>query len=96
MRCKEYDGCMEEQMQVLARIQRIFIMGAMLEHNQEANYITANQFTLLFWNIFPATIQGWLQEDQNLDPFDAARPMDHNDIGDHIQCYWNFHFKRLK
>ncbi len=70
-----------------ARIQRICIMGAMLEHNQGVNYITAKQFTLLFWNIFPATIQDWLQEVQNFDPFDAANPMDHNDIVDHMQCY---------
>ncbi|MCP4746621.1 MAG: hypothetical protein GY874_10860, partial [Desulfobacteraceae bacterium] len=71
-------------------------MGQMLEHNQGANYITAGQFTLLFWNIFPATMQDWLQEDQNLDPFDAANPMDHDDIADHIQRYWNIHFKRSK
>ena len=45
MRCKKDDGRMEDPVQVLARIQRILIMGAMLEHNQGANYITENQFT---------------------------------------------------
>ncbi len=68
----------------------------LLEHNQGANYITAGQFTLLFWNIFSSTMQDWLQEDQNLDPFDAANPMDHEDIADHMQRYWNIHFKRSK
>ena len=96
MRCKKEDGRMEEPVRVLARIQRVRMMGAMLEHNQGANYITAGQFTLLIWNIFPATMQDWLQEDQNLDPFDAANPMDHDDIAYHIQRYWNIHFKRSK
>ena len=84
---------MEEPVRVLARIQHVRTMGEMLEHNQGANYITAGQFTLLFWNIFPVTMQDWLQEDQILDPFDAANPMDHDDIADHMQHYWNIHFK---
>ncbi len=42
MRCKKDDGHMEEPVQVLACIQSIRIMGAMLEYNQGANYITAN------------------------------------------------------
>ncbi len=87
---------MKEPVRVLARIQRMRTMGEMLEHNQGANYITAGQFTLLFWNIFPATMQDWLQEDQNLDPFDAANPMDHEDIAAHMQRYWNIYFKRSK
>ncbi len=87
---------MEDPLQVLACIRRIHTMGAMLEHNQGANYITEGQFTLLFWKIFPGTMQDWLQEDQDLDPFDAANPMDHNDIADHMQHYWNIHFKCTK
>ncbi len=87
---------MEEPVQVLASIQRMRTLGAMLEHNQGANYITASQFTLLFWNIFHATMQDWLQEDQNLDPFDAANPIDHDNIADHMQHYWNIHFKHTK
>ena len=87
---------MEEPVRVLARIQSVRTMREMLEHNQGANYITAGQFTLLFWNIFPDTMQEWLQEDQNLDPFDAANPMDHDEIADHMQSYWNIHFKSSK
>ncbi len=56
MRYKKDNGRMEEPVQVLARIQRVRTLGAMLDHNQGANYITAGQFTLLFWNIFPVTM----------------------------------------
>ena len=77
---------MEKPVQVLVHIQRIRILVAMLEHNLGDNYITEDQFTLLFWNIFPGNMQDWLQEDQNLDPFDA-NPKDHNDIADHMNHY---------
>ncbi len=96
MRCKKEDGRMEKPVQVLARIQHICTLGAMLEHNQGANYVTLGQFTLLFWNIFPVTMKDWLQEDHNLDPFNAAISMDHDDIEDHMQRYWNIHFKCSK
>ena len=87
---------MEEPVRLLARIQRICNLGTMLEHNQGANYIPAGQFTLLFWNIFPGTMQDWLQKDHNLDPFNTANPMDHGNIMDHMQHYWNIHFKCTK
>ena len=96
MRCKKEDGRMEEPLRVLVRIQHVRTLGAMLEHNQGAKYITSGQFTLMFWNIFPSTMQDLLQEDQNLHPFDAVNPMDHDDIADHMQSYWNIYFKCSK
>ncbi len=87
---------MEEPVQILAHIQCVCTLVAMMEHNQGANYITAGKFTLPFWKIFPGVMKYWLQEDHNLDPFDATNPMNHKNTADQMQRYWNIHFKRSK
>ena len=53
-------------------------------------------FLQLFWHIFPATMQDWLIDEQNIDLFDVAAPLDLDvdEIADHFQRYWNVHFKR--
>ena len=38
-------------------------------------------------------MQDWLTNDQNMDPFDAANPMDAAEICDHMQRYWNIHLR---
>ena len=41
-------------------------------------------------------MQDWLTNDQRMDPFDPANPMDADDICDNLQRYWNTHFKDEK
>ena len=96
MKCKKEDGRYEEPIKVLARLQRLRKMGAMMHHNKGPDFITDDQFTNLFWNIFPMHMHEWLEEDQNMDPFDPANPMDHEDIAGHMQRYWSLHYKKVK
>ena len=96
MKCKKEDGRVEEPIKVLARLQRLRKMGAMMHHNQGADYITDDQFTNLYWDIFPEHMQEWLEEGEDKDPFDPANPMDHEDIAGHMQRYWTLNYKRSK
>ena len=94
LKCEREDSQHEEPIKVLARLQRLRKMGATMHHNHGANYISDDQFTFMFWHIFPMDMQEWLEEDQNLDPFDPANSMYHEDIAGHMQQYWSLHFKR--
>ena len=38
-------------------------------------------------------MQDWLTNDQNIDPFDPAGPLDVDEVADHFQHYWQLHFK---
>ena len=95
-RCKKEDGRFEEPTKVLARLQRIRKLGARMHHNHGAAFMPDDEFTRMFWHIFPEAMKDWLVEDQNKDPFDNANPMDADEIADDMQRYWNLHYKRAK
>lgn len=95
VRCK-VDGKYIDPTTVLVRMQRLRVMGAMMEHNKGAEYISADEFTAAYWNIFPNVMQEWLQNDQNVDPFDPANAWDHGDIANAMQRYYNMHYKNAK
>ena len=38
-------------------------------------------------------MQDWLTNDQNINPFDPAAPLDVDEIADHLQRYWQLYFK---
>ena len=38
-------------------------------------------------------MQDWLTNDQNINPFDPAAPLDVDEIADHLQRYWHLYFK---
>ena len=95
VRCK-VDGKFIDPTTVLARMQRLRVMGAMMEHNKGPAYIAADEFTAAYWNIFPNVMQEWLQNDQNVDPFDPTNAWDHGDIANAMQRYYNMHYKNAK
>ena len=88
---------MEKPVRVLARMNLIKRMAAnMLHHDRGANYMTVDDFTRAYWRTFPARMHDWLTNEQNINPFDAAAPMDAMEIADQFQRYWNLHFKNEK
>jgi len=90
------EGRIEKPTKVLARMQKIRRMGAIMHHNMGIHYMTDNQFNQAYWQIFPAVMTDWLTNDQNVDPHDVANPLDAAEIGDHMQRYWNLNFKNAK
>ena len=45
---------------------------------------TDDKFKQVYWNIFPNTMQDWLTNDQNINPFDPAALLDVDEIADHL------------
>ena len=82
--CKTKHGLQEKPTIILQRMQRMRKMGGQLHHSQGAVFMTDGLFKQTYWNIFPEYMQTWLTEDQNLDPFDAANPMDVDELGDNM------------
>ena len=95
VRCKT-DGRAQEPRKYLARLQRLRKMSAMMHHTQGDQFMTDEAFTRMLWDSYPDDMQEWLTDEQNQDPFDPASPMDHDDITDAMQRYWNRNLKNKK
>ena len=68
--------------------------GSLLQHLFGTNgIITDDEFKQVYWDIFPNTMQDWLTNDQNIDPFDPAAPLGVDGILDHLKRYWQLYFK---
>ena len=96
MNCKMEDGRIEKPTKVLSRMQKIRRMGTAMHHNMGVHYMTEVQFNQAYWQIYPSVMTDWLTNNQNVDPFDAANPLDAAQIGDHMQRYWNLNLKNVK
>ena len=76
--------CMRELRELRSRCQHSFGPGGIF---------TDDEFKQVYWNIFPNTMKDWLTNDQNIDPYDPAAPLDVDEIADHLQRYWQLYFK---
>ena len=96
--CKMQDdsGRYEKPVKVYNRMSRMIKMGALMTHNQGAQYFTDEQFKQAFWNIFPESMKSWLVNDQRMDPFSPDNPLDPQEIADEMQRYWNMNYKDYK
>ena len=48
------------------------------------------------WNIDPSAMQDWLTNDQNINPFNPAAPLDADMIADHFHHCWQLHHKNKR
>lgn len=93
-RCKTKDGKFRQPNSYLNRIMRLVGMGSEMHHNFGAVFMTDDEIKMAFWNSFPVKMQSWLTNEQDLDPFDPANPLDAQEIADHLQRYFNVFLKR--
>ena len=83
------DGRCKEPTNVLCRIRELRAHGSCLQHSFGAGGIlTDDEFKHAFSDIFPNMMQDWLTNDQNIDPFNAAAPLDVDEMTNHFQRYW--------
>ena len=60
--------------------------GSRFQHSfGPGGIFTDDEFKQVYWNISPNTMQDWLTDDQNNDPFDPASPLDVENIAGHLQ-----------
>ena len=91
--CRE-DGRRKKPIDVLRRMREIREHGSRLQNLFRPDEIfTVDEFKQVYWNVFPNTMQNWLTDDQNINPFDPAAPLDVDEIADHPQRYWQLYFK---
>ena len=96
MKCKMTDGSgrIEKPVNVLNRIELIKRMAStFLHHDRGEEYLNAFDTTQAFWDSFPSKMQDWLNNEQNVNPFNANDPLDAMEIADQFQHYWNIYFK---
>ena len=79
--------------QFLQRMERIRSLGAEMHHTMGPVYMADLQFKSSFWNSFPESMKSWLENDQDIDPFDTANPLDVQELADQLQRYYNKHLK---
>ena len=90
MKCKMNDGsgCIEKPVNVLNRIELIKWMASTFLHRMIGGwYLNDFDTTQAFWDIFPSKMQDWLNNEQNINPFDANNPLDIMEIADQFQRY---------
>ena len=64
-----------------------------LHHERGADFLADVDMKQAFWDCFPNSMHDWLNNEQDVDPFDANNPLDIVEIADQFQRYWNIHFK---
>ena len=91
-RCE--DGRRDKPTNVLRCMWGLRLLGSCCQHLfGTARIFTDDEFKQVYWNIFPSTMQDWLTNDQTIHSFDPAAPLDVDEIADHLQRYWQLHFK---
>jgi len=93
--CKMNDetGRFEKPTKILNRMERLRGYGASMDHNMGQNFMSDDDMKRAFYDIFPSKMTRWLENDQNIDPFDPQNPISAQGIADHMQRYWNLHFQ---
>ena len=77
MKCKMEDGSgrIEKPVKVLMRMEFIKkIATNFLHHERGAAFLTDFDMKQAFWDCFPISMHDWLNNEQNIDPFDANNP----------------------
>ena len=82
---------------VLRRMCQLHGYGNRLENSMPGNNIVTDaKFLQLVWNIFPRDMQGWLTNNQKINPFNPNNPLDADEFCDDLQRYWTMKFKDEK
>ena len=65
--------CSREQLKITYLNNKLTIRST---NDRGAVYMDADDMTRAYWRVFPARMHDWLTNEQNINPFDAAAPMD--------------------
>ena len=86
---RQEDGHREKPTNVLCRMRELRELSSCTQHSfGPGGIFTDDEFKQVYWNTFPNTIQDWLMNDQNTDPFNPAAPLNVDKIANHLQRCW--------